>query len=64
MSSLIPLDTDSKLFKSRKIAKNNDENFEKEKIVQLHKLDSFAKKKIFQGLMFLKLMFKDVNLKL
>ena len=45
MSSLIPLDTDSKLFKSRKIAKNNDENFEKEKMVQLHKLDSFAKKK-------------------
>ena len=45
MSSLIPLEVDSKLYKSRKIAKNSDKDFETEKMVQLHKLDSFANEK-------------------
>ena len=42
MSSLIPLIL-IQTFKSENL-KNNDENF-KRKIVQLHKLDYFAKKK-------------------
>ncbi len=45
MSSLIPLEVDSKLYKSRKIAKNSDKDFETEKMVQLYKLDSFANEK-------------------
>ena len=45
ISSLMRLDADSKLFKSRKIAKNSGEDFEKSKDIKIVKLDSFVKDK-------------------
>ena len=45
ISSLMQLDANSKLFKSRKIAKNSGEDFEKLKDIKILKLDSFVKDK-------------------
>lgn len=45
ISSLMRLDANSKLFKSRKIAKNSGEDFEKLKDIKILKLDSFVKDK-------------------
>ena len=45
ISSLMRLDANSKLFKSRKIAKNSGEDFEKLKDIKIVKLDSFVKDK-------------------
>ena len=55
INSLIPLDKNSKLYKSRKIARNNIDKFEEEKIVKLLKLDSFSNEKKLSKINILKI---------
>ena len=54
------LDANSKLYKSRKIAKKSGDDFEKLRNIKLVKLDSFAKDKNISGINILKLMYKDI----
>ena len=55
ISSLMQLDANSKLYKSRKIAKKSGDDFEKLKNIKLVKLDSFVKDKSISRINILKI---------
>lgn len=55
VSSLMQLDANSKLYKSRKIAKKSGDDFEKLRNIKLVKLDSFAKDKNISRINILKI---------